>query len=155
MSRQDFIDALKRALYGKIDDFTLADHIQYYEGYIAQEIASGKSEQEVLNELGDPRLIARTLLEAADTKTSSYTEYIVTDREGSSPEPEARIRRYEGWKAMAVTVLRGFVFMVICLFGLPLLLKVPGIWLAVPLAEVLTFLVITTIYWRKRRLVHG
>ena len=57
--------------------------------------------------------------------------------------------------AMAVTVLRGFVFMVICLFGLPLLLKVPGIWLAVPLAEVLTFLVITTIYWRKRRLVHG
>ncbi|MEZ3505098.1 MAG: DUF1700 domain-containing protein [Lachnospiraceae bacterium] len=113
MSRQDFIDALKRALYGKIDDFTLADHIQYYEGYIAQEIASGKSEQEVLNELGDPRLIARTLLEAADTKTSSYTEYIVTDREGSSPEPEARIRRYEGWKAMAVTVFFILVFFLI------------------------------------------
>ena len=113
MSRQDFIDALKRALYGKIDAFTLADHIQYYEGYIAQEIASGKSEQEVLNELGDPRLIARTLLEAADTKTSSYTEYIVTDREGSSPEPEARIRRYEGWKAMAVTVFFILVFFLI------------------------------------------
>ena len=113
MSRQDFIDALKRALYGKIEDFTLADHIQYYEGYIAQEIASGKSEQEVLNELGDPRLIARTLLEAADTKTSSYTEYIVTDREGSSPEPEARIRRYEGWKAMAVTVFFILVFFLI------------------------------------------
>lgn len=113
MSRQDFIDALKRALYGKIDDFTLADHIQYYEGYIAQEIASGKSEQEVLNELGDPRLIARTLLEAADTKTSSYTEYIVTDREGSSPEPEARIRRYEGWKAMAVRVFFILVFFLI------------------------------------------
>lgn len=113
MSRQDFIDALKRALYGKIDDFTLADHIQYYEGYIAQEIVSGKSEQEVLNELGDPRLIARTLLEAADTKTSSYTEYIVTDREGSSPEPEARIRRYEGWKAMAVTVFFILVFFLI------------------------------------------
>lgn len=113
MSRQDFIDALKRALYGKIDDFTLADHIQYYEGYIVQEIVSGKSEQEVLDELGDPRLIARTLLEAADTKTSSYTEYIVTDREGSSPEPEARIRRYEGWKAMAVTVFFILVFFLI------------------------------------------
>ena len=113
MSRQDFIDALKRALYGKIDDFTLADHIQYNEGYIAQEIASGKSEQEVLNELCDPRLISRTLLEAADTKTSSYTEYIVTDQEGSSPEPEARIRRYEGWKAMAVTVFFILVFFLI------------------------------------------
>lgn len=57
--------------------------------------------------------------------------------------------------AMMVTVLRGFVFMVICLFGLPLLLKVPGIWMAVPLAEVLTFLVVAVIYWRKRRMVHG
>ena len=57
--------------------------------------------------------------------------------------------------AMVVTVLRGFVFMVICLFGLPLLLKVPGIWMAVPLAEVLTFLVVAMIYWRKRRMVHG
>jgi len=51
--------------------------------------------------------------------------------------------------------LRGFVFMVICLLGLPLLFKVPGIWLAVPLAEVLTFLVITIIYWRKHQSVRG
>lgn len=57
--------------------------------------------------------------------------------------------------AMVVTVLRGFVFMVICLLGLPLLFKVPGIWLAVPLAEVLTFLVITIIYWRKHQSVRG
>lgn len=52
--------------------------------------------------------------------------------------------------AVTVTVLRGFVFMVLCLFGLPLLLEVPGIWLAVPLAEVLTFLVIMAIYYRKQ-----
>lgn len=56
--------------------------------------------------------------------------------------------------AMLVTVLRGFVFMIICLFGLPLLLKVSGIWLAVPLAEVLTFLVVALIYWRKHRMVY-
>ena len=55
--------------------------------------------------------------------------------------------------AMIVTVLRGFVFMVLCLLGLPLLLKVPGIWLAVPLAEILTFLVIMVIYYRKHQWV--
>ena len=55
--------------------------------------------------------------------------------------------------AMMITVLRGFVFMVLCLFGLPLLLKVPGIWLAVPLAEILTFLVIMAIYYRKHQWV--
>ena len=55
--------------------------------------------------------------------------------------------------AMMITVLRGFVFMVLCLLGLPLLLKVPGIWLAVPLAEILTFLVIMVIYYRKHQWV--
>ena len=54
---------------------------------------------------------------------------------------------------MAVTVLRGFVFMVLCVFGMPLLLGVEGIWLAVPLAEVLTFAGVAAIYWRTRRLV--
>lgn len=53
--------------------------------------------------------------------------------------------------AMLVTVLRGFVFMVASLWMLPSLLDVPGIWLAVPLAEVLTLLVITAIYLRKYR----
>lgn len=55
--------------------------------------------------------------------------------------------------AMWITLLRGFLFMVVCLFGLPLLLKVPGIWLAVPLSEVLTFIVVLMIYRYKRRLV--
>ena len=52
--------------------------------------------------------------------------------------------------AMLVTLLRGFVFMVLCFFGLPLLLDVEGIWLAVPLAEVLTFGVVMAIYYRTR-----
>lgn len=104
MDRQTFIDTLRRALYGKIDDYALADHIQYYENYISQEIASGKSEAEVLGELGDPRLIARTILETADAK-ASYVEYTVTDDEEPASEPEFRVRRYSGWKAIAVTAI--------------------------------------------------
>lgn len=104
MNRQTFIDTLRRALYGKIDDFALADHIQYYEHYISQEIASGRSEEEVLQELGDPRLIARTILETADAKTS-YVEYTVSEEEEPIPETEFQVHRYSGWKAMAITVI--------------------------------------------------
>ena len=39
--------------------------------------------------------------------------------------------------------------------GCPYCLKCRVIWLAVPLAEVLTFLVITIIYWRKHQSVRG
>lgn len=51
--------------------------------------------------------------------------------------------------AMALTLLRGFVFLVGCFFGLPLVAGVPGIWLAVPLSEVLTFCVVVAIYARR------
>lgn len=112
MNRQEFIDTLRRALYGKIDDFTLADHMRYYENYISQEIASGKSEEEVLQELGDPRLIARTILETADAKTS-YVEYTVTDEGEPTPEPGFRVHQYSGWKATAITAVVILVILLI------------------------------------------
>ena len=52
MNKEQFIDTLRRALYGKIDDYTLQDHIRYYEDYIRQEMGKGRTEQEVLQELG-------------------------------------------------------------------------------------------------------
>lgn len=51
--------------------------------------------------------------------------------------------------AMALTLLHGFVFQVGCFFGLPLVAGIPGIWLAVPLSEVLTFCVVVAIYARR------
>lgn len=112
MNRQEFIDTLRRALYGKIDDFALADNIRYYENYISQEIASGKSEEQVLGELGDPRLIARTILDTADAKTS-YVEYTVTEEGEPTPEPKIRVHQYSGWKAMAITAVVIFVILLI------------------------------------------
>ena len=50
--------------------------------------------------------------------------------------------------AMAVTLLRGFVLVLICFAVLPLCWGVPGIWLAVPVSELLTFLFVLTIYCR-------
>lgn len=57
--------------------------------------------------------------------------------------------------AMTVTVLRGFVFMMICMFGLPLILNVRGIWLAMPLAETLTSFIIMIIYHKQQRLIYA
>ena len=68
MNKEQFIDTLRRALYGKIDDYTLQDHIRYYEDYIRQEMGKGWTEQEVLQELGDPRLLARTIVETSSLK---------------------------------------------------------------------------------------
>lgn len=56
---------------------------------------------------------------------------------------------------MALTQLRGIVFLAGCLFGLPHLAGVPGIWLAVPLSERHTFCVVVAIYTRDRPRSNG
>lgn len=48
--------------------------------------------------------------------------------------------------ATFITLLRGFILLTACFFGLPLVLGNPGIWLATPLAELLTTLFIIIIY---------
>lgn len=59
-----------------------------------------------------------------------------------------------GQRATIITLLRGVVFMLIGFFALPPVLGVPGIWLAVPLAELLTTLYIIGIYFKDRFMVH-
>ena len=58
MNKKEFIDGLRRSL-SSINDYSFVnDTISYYENYIDSQMRMGKSEQEVMEELGDPRLIA-------------------------------------------------------------------------------------------------
>lgn len=53
--------------------------------------------------------------------------------------------------ALLITILRGFVLILLCFWFMPLILGVSGIWLAVPMAEFLTFLFLVTVYCRRAR----
>ncbi|MEG0701743.1 MAG: MATE family efflux transporter, partial [Muribaculaceae bacterium] len=55
--------------------------------------------------------------------------------------------------ATCTTVLRGFVFIVACFFILPTLFGITGIWLAIPVAEVLTLILIVILYLYQHRAV--
>ena len=63
MTKQEFLDRLRRSLHGKITPGQIVENLQFYEDYINTEIRKGASEQEVLTRLGDPRLLARTIVE--------------------------------------------------------------------------------------------
>ena len=55
-------------------------------------------------------------------------------------------------RANIYTLLRGFIFLVICFLVFPQLLNIKGIWLAVPFAEMLTSVVIVCRYFCDRRI---
>ena len=63
MSKTEFLDILYNQLSGQMPEGSVAAHVQYYRNYIEDEQQKGHTETDILNDLGDPRLIARTLLD--------------------------------------------------------------------------------------------
>lgn len=74
MGRQEFLDGLRTALSGEVSPAVIRDNLNYYEGYISGEIQKGRSEEDVMGELGDPRLIARTIIDTSGGGQSSYQQ---------------------------------------------------------------------------------
>lgn len=64
MTKQEFLDGLRAALSGRVSAGTVMENISFYEDYINTQVRMGKSEAEVLRELGEPRLLARSIVEA-------------------------------------------------------------------------------------------
>lgn len=62
MTEQQFLNILEQTLSGEIPAHEVRSNLQYYRDYINSK-KSVKSEEEVMLELGDPRLIARTIID--------------------------------------------------------------------------------------------
>ena len=63
MSKQEFMENLRMALNGRVSPGVVTENLNYYNDYINMEIRKGRTEEEVLASLGDPRLIARTIVQ--------------------------------------------------------------------------------------------
>ena len=78
MSRREFLEVLRGQLSGQMTQGRAAAHVRYYEDYIQSQVRNGRSESDVLAELGDPRLIAKTLIDTDDSAAvydeSGYSE---------------------------------------------------------------------------------
>lgn len=62
MTKNEFMDGLSAALTGEIPDVEVKSNILFYEDYIKGK-SINSSEEDVINQLGDPRLIAKTIIE--------------------------------------------------------------------------------------------
>lgn len=74
MTKAEFLEQLRQALQGNIGQALVNEHLHYYENYIIEESRKGRSEQEVIDSLGNPRLIAHTLIETSEHVGNGYDE---------------------------------------------------------------------------------
>ena len=91
MRKEEFLQTLRRALTGDVPQGVVEENIRYYDGYITEEVRKGRTEEEVIGEIGDPRLIARTIEDTTDTsKDAQYStdnayEYGTSRDRGQEP----------------------------------------------------------------------
>lgn len=65
MTKKEFLNGLWRALAGKMESDEVQKHVAYYQEYIEIQVRKGMSEEQVIEELGTPALIAKSILTAA------------------------------------------------------------------------------------------
>lgn len=135
MDRTEFIDRLQRALAGGVNSSRVAENVQYYREYIDVEIRKGRSEEEVLDSLGDPRLLAKSIIEAnkrAGVSEGTNRMYDEETREDSGGEWRKTVRenvmRIPGWLILLIAVvvfllIIGLVFSVISVLA-PIIIPV-------------------------------
>lgn len=80
MGKQEFLDKLRLALNSRVTNEVVSDTLNYYEDYINTEVRKGRGEEEVMDSLGDPRLIARTIIETKGGETPDVSQEY--DRDG-------------------------------------------------------------------------
>lgn len=68
MTKQDFLIQLQRELNGNIGSQNAASFVEYYQEYIEIELRKGHSIEEIMEDLGSPRLIARSITEVFRNK---------------------------------------------------------------------------------------
>ena len=59
MTKQEFLEGLRERLLEEGANVLVPENLNYYDSYIEEEKQKGRTEEDVLEELGNPALIAR------------------------------------------------------------------------------------------------
>lgn len=87
MNKQEFVTVLRQNLSGMEDYEFVNDTVNYYEDYIETRVRKGEAESKILEELGEPRLIAKSI-KASKSEIVKAAEQSV-ETEGTTKAPFA------------------------------------------------------------------
>lgn len=97
MTKQEFLEQLRRSLTTRAGSAVASENVSYYEEYIATQVRAGRTEEEVIRGLGDPRLLARSIAEAQERAGSIETAEDEEDIYQEDRGFHTRRLRMPGW----------------------------------------------------------
>lgn len=163
MVKEEFLDILRESLAGNVPASEVEENIRYYKDYIENE---AESEEEALKQLGDPHLIARTIIDSfkaskgpmADFYTeqarNEYSSGIFEedvdsgDNDNIEYKYKAEYRRGLKWyeKLVLILVVIGIISLVLLIGGIALVVVFR---IVIPVLLVLLIIKFITDYFRR------
>ena len=135
MRQEEFLNCFQNALEGKVSDRIIQENVNYYRNYINEQIRMGKTEDEVMQILGDPRLRAKTIEESSNfaREENEHTSYFSgnnnrgtwNDSQGGSYRQEAsytqdedsgqhKVLQVPGWlMAIGIVIVLALALMIV------------------------------------------
>lgn len=95
MTKIEFVEGLRSYLEPEVPADVVRENVEYYSRYIYDEIQKGRSEESVIEELGDPWVIARTIIDMNEGERTEDVEYDSTDAGAKSLKNEVK---FKTWK---------------------------------------------------------
>lgn len=126
MSKHEFMNQLRSALAGEIPEREILSYLNYYEDYFNE---NRSREREVIEELGEPRLLAKTIIESYQSKNqgsrlkNQNATYSREDNSNENEQPPYQFLFHTDGKIPLKYKVYGIVGSVFALFILFLLLR--------------------------------
>lgn len=123
MTKSEFLEKLRAALGNDLTGAIIQENVNYYDQYIRDEVGRGRSETEVIDELGDPWVLAQTIIDtAAGGKQQSASTYDAQqgnyDGDGNRTGTGRRVHSVSGWKVVLVILgIIGILAVIVTVVG--------------------------------------
>lgn len=113
MTRGEFLERLQEALENELDRRSVQEQVEYYRTYIIEETQKGRTEQEVVEELGDPWVIARSIIAMSESEPAKDGGYQASGNRKKTEENrdshmytgEFRSFGFDTWWKKAILIL--------------------------------------------------
>lgn len=150
MNKLQFLEVLSEKLSEELPRSAVLSNLEYYKNYIDVELAKGRSEETIMEELGDPYMIARTIIDAQTGEAFSeqkYAEDVYTEpvEKGSAQHMEKTII-----KGNHSCLIGAIIFILIAVAVLAILESVISFLWPI-LGPVLLILLVLSIFRDKKR----
>lgn len=124
MTKHEFLSELRSLLTEELGTSAAEENVRYYDSYIEQRKRDGVSEQDVLEQLGSPRLIAKSIIDSKEFGGNRRYDDFVKKNESDYSGQDYNVEHekksklnYVVSKLISLVVIIGIVVVLVALIG--------------------------------------